>query len=768
MYNGVNSISSGQGPNSEGRLVPFEPQRLPTYPNPYSDFGGPRSPVQHTDLFADLKAVIRIAWKQRWLIVGLAIMSMVLGGVWTLLQTPLYTVKVRIQIDSQSANVVEGGDFQGQDSSGQEFLRTEYERLESSATARRVAASLKLAENENNFDDYHTLWSISSFTRLIFQWSNKTDTPNRPAVLGEGKIAAIIRANTRIKPVRGTRMVDIRYSDPNPGRAQAIANAYAKAYIDSNIDKRFQAHSYAKTFLDDQLAQLKLQLEKSEKALLEFAQREQITISQGNQSTAETNLSAANTQLNALAASRITTKQQWSQIANTKAINIPQLISNPVMAQLMERRGTLEAEYALKRKTYKPDFPAMRAIRTEIREINRRVNAQVKTIRETLREAYNAALAQEEKMKARVEELRRSVLELQKRSIQYNILKRDVDSNRRIYDSLLQRRKAVGIAGGIGANNVFVVEAAGRPKHPSSPRLSQALIYSLGFGFGLGLAIAYVRERFDTRLKSVEDLERATGLVTLGAIPKVSASAELVDVLADPHTPVAEAYRTLCSALQFSTEAGLPMSLVVTSATQGEGKSTTALALARYFANLGLKVLLVDGDLRKPSLHAKLGLDNRIGLSNYLIGASQPPDIFQRTDLPTLTFIASGPLPPDPAGLLAGSLFHSLLAVGNETFDLVIVDAPPVVGIADCLSLSNAAEGTVFVAEAGWANTNTVRDALKILRLAKGRVIGSVLTKYDAKAEGNAYGYGYGGQQVEAAPNLKRLNQREEQVTTNA
>ena len=281
-------------------------------------------------------------------------------------------------------------------------------------------------------------------------------------------------------------MVDIRYSDPNPDRAQLVANAYAKAYIEANIDKRLQSHSYAKTFLDDQLAQLKLQLEKSERALLEFAKRERISVNRQNQSTAETNLGAANAELNGLAAARIKAEQQWSQIARTNAINMPQLMSNPVIAQLLEKRGALEAEYALKRETYKPGFPAMLAIKSEIREIDRRVGAQTKTVRETLRGAYNAAVAQEAKMKARVGELRRSVLELQKRSIEYNILKRDVDSNRRIYDNLLQRRKAVGIAGGIGANNVSVVEAAGRPQHPSSPRLSRAITYSLGFGFCLG------------------------------------------------------------------------------------------------------------------------------------------------------------------------------------------------------------------------------------------------------------------------------------------
>jgi capsular exopolysaccharide synthesis family protein len=249
-----------------------------------------------------------------------------------------------------------------------------------------------------------------------------------------------------------------------------------------------------------------------------------------------------------------------------------------------------------------------------------------------------------------------------------------------LYASLLQRFKEVDIAGGVGANNVFVVDKAGLPSSPSSPRLYRALMLALGLGLGAGLAAAYLLERLDDRIRSPEQVELISGLTTLGIIPRVD---DVQEGLADRRSAIAEAYRSLCTALLFSTENGLPSSLSITSAGPGEGKSFTSISIAKHFATIGRRVLLIDADLRNPSLHIKLGGDNSIGLSNCLTGACVPPDAMQTTDIASLAFMASGPLPPNAAELLGGSRLHSLLSVASEVFDLVVVDGPPVLGLAD-------------------------------------------------------------------------------------
>ena len=557
----------------------------------------------------------------------------------------------------------------------------------------------------------------------------------------EAEAAAVILDNRAVRPVAGSRLVDVEYSDPVPARAQKIANAYADAFVASTLDKRFQANASAKTFLEDKIAQLKLRLEESEKKLLDFAQDQQIVEVNEKSSIAESNLAAANAALGNLISERTKNEQLWRQAESTAAINLPQLLSNKVIETLRGKRQELDIEYQQKLETFKPNFPAMVRIKNQIDEIDRQLAAEVQAIKDSLKAAYETSLAQEEDMKKRIEVLRQDMLDLQKRSIQYNILKREVDTNRELHASLLQRFKEVDVASGVGANNVFVVDRALLPISPSSPRFLRALLIALALGLAAGFGTAYVLERLDDKIRTVEQAELITGLSTLGVIPQV---ADVREQLADPRSALSEAYRSLCTALQFSTENGLPRSLTITSAGPSEGKSLTSLSIAKHFASLGRKVLLVDADLRNPSLHKALNTDNSTGLSNYLTGASTPPDVMQKTDVPNLAFIASGPLPPNAADLLGSPRVLSLLSIGGEVFDLIVIDGPPVLGLADAQLLSSAAAATMFVVSAGSTRTGNIRGALRRLQLSRASLIGVVLTRYDAKTAGYGYGYGYG------------------------
>jgi capsular exopolysaccharide synthesis family protein len=263
--------------------------------------------------------------------------------------------------------------------------------------------------------------------------------------------------------------------------------------------------------------------------------------------------------------------------------------------------------------------------------------------------------------------------------------------------------------------------------------------------FGLGMVAAFgtafVLDQLDDTLRSPEDVERALGFATLGIIPKVRSGLSLEAELADPRSQVSEAYRSLCTSLQLSTESGLPKTLLVTSAGPGEGKSTTCMTLSRHFASIGLKVLLVDADLRKPSLHTKFKLDNASGLTNYLTGGSTPPELLQKTDIPNLALLASGPLPPNASDLLGGSRLLSLFSVGLEVFDVIVIDSPPVMGLADAPLLSSAVAATVFVVGAGQIRTRVIQAAVKRLLFSRASLIGTVLTRFDARS---SYGYGYG------------------------
>jgi capsular exopolysaccharide synthesis family protein len=686
----------------------------------------------------------RIINKRKWLIASVIGACVAIGALTTLMKTPLYTSSARLQIDRNAPKVLKGDDVSSEEDYASEFMKTQYELLLGGAIGERVASALKLGEDADFFKPRE--FSVMGAIRGLLAAKGPSD--GRATANREVAAVGIILANRAVRPVPGSRLVDVIYSDPDPARAQTIAEAIADAFINLNIDKRFQANSYAKVFLEDQAKQLKLRLEQSEKALLEFGQKEQIVAVTEKSSIAENNLASANATLGNLASERIKNEELWKQAESAKAVNLPQFLSNAVIDGLRAKRKELETEYQEKLETFKPSYPAMVQISNKIAEIDRQMASEINAIKSALKAGYESSINQENEMKKRIESLRGEVLDLQKRSIEYNILKREVDTNRTLYDGLLQRYKEVDIAGGVGANNIFVVEKAGLPGAPSSPQMSRALLNWLAIGVGGGVGLALLLDRLDDTVRTADELERTSGFTTLGIIPKTN-SEDLAAELADPRSHISEACRSLCTSLQFATDTGLPKTIAITSSGPGDGKSTTAIMVGGHFATMGLKVLLVDGDLRKPSLHLKLGLNNGAGLTNYLTGAASPPEVLQNTHTPNLFFLASGPLPLNAADLLGSAKMHSLLSVGNEVFDLIIIDGPPVMGIADAPLLSSAVAGTIFVAASGQARTGHIRKALQRLQFARGWVIGTVLTKFDVKLEsgyssGYYHGYGYG------------------------
>ena len=693
------------------------------------------------DIAAKIRNYLHIVNKRKWLILAIAGCVLAIGTIRTLMMVPIYTSTIRLQIDRNVAKIVDSGSVTPVEGTDNEFLKTQYELLQSRSLAERAASAAALADDTNFFRPRE--FSIVASLRNLMKTNPSNANLSRSARIDAA--AAIVQGNVSVRPVAGSRLVDVSYSDPDPARSQKIVSAYADAFIASNLDKRFEANAYAKTFLEDQIKQLKLKLEQSEKIMIDFAEQEQIVATNQNSSITEENLGHANVSLGNITSERIRNEQLWRQVENSNAISLPQFLSNAVIDGLRVKRNDLVTSYQEKLETFKPGYPEMIQISNKIVEIDKQLAAEVKTIRASLKGGYESSLSQERELKARVEKLRSDVLDVQKRSIKYNILKREVDTNRGLYNDLLQRFKEVDVAGGIGSNNVFIVDKADFPGAPSSPKLFRAMLIYLLLGSFSGFGLAYILEEFDDVIDSIEEAERIGGLAMLGIIPftKIEGGAEAA--LGDARSPLSEAYRSLCTSLQFSTARGMPKSLLITSADPAEGKSVTSLAIAQHFSRLGLKVLLIDADMRSPSLHKALRADNAIGLSSCLAGIYNPPEAIQTTEIANLAFLPSGPLPPNAADLLSSSHLMSLLALSLQAFDLVIIDGPPVLGIADAPLLSNAAEATVFVIGAGIARAGSVRGALKRLDIAKSPLIGSVVTRFDAKKAGYGYGrYGYG------------------------
>ncbi|WP_024878294.1 polysaccharide biosynthesis tyrosine autokinase [Methylosinus sp. LW3] len=685
--------------------------------------------------------------KYRILVAAICAGAIFCAFVITFLMPRIYTATTTMQIDREAAKVVRIQDALVEKTDDPQFYTTQYELLKSHALAERVVSSLSLADKKGFVDVEVSL--LGRVLQGLFERREEEPENVRRRRLA---VDAVLKG-LAVQPIPMSRIVKVSFSSKSAILAQQVSAAVAENFVAMTLDRRYSASAYARTFLEEKLQQVKLKLEDSEKQLVAYAQREGIVNVDDKLSITGANLKSLNDALGAAMAQRIKEEQLWMQAQSGSGLGLPQVLDDKSIQKARERRTELMAEYQDKLGVMKPDFPEMRQLRAQIAEYDRQIREHVEFIRQAIKARYEAARDQESSFLKRIESLKADALDLRDRSIQYTILQREVDTNRSLYDGLLQQYKEVGVTGAIGTNNVSVIDKAERPKSPSSPRLLKNLGLAIVLGLLISVATIAVREFLDDTFKIPEEIEEALGLTVLGVIPLVRRDDEKArdpsysvanEVIGDPLSSMAEAYRSLRTSLQFSTATGAPKTLLVTSSRPGEGKSTTSVCIAANFAQLGMQVLLIDADMRKPSLHDILSVDNSSGLANVLTGALDASAAVTENLIYGVTFMSSGPVPPNPAELLAGPRFASLLALAREKFDIVVIDGPPVVGLADAPLLGSIVDGAVFVVDSMHTRRRVVRAAVKRLDFARTRILGCLLNKFDATNVGHSYGYAYG------------------------
>src|ERR1700738_2853462 len=403
------NIIEAAGP-SRGRLVPLAQNALATQ-GYYGRGGYPEQIPDGSEFSLKLDEYWRMLKKRGWLILSVWGAFVALSILITLMTTPLYTATARLQIDRNVGKIVEGGNVTPIEGVDFEFMKTQYELLLGRSMAERVVSALKLGEDPEFLKPRQ--FSILGAIRDLLSSKAPLDNEVSRKSTRERAAARVVLSNRVVRPLRGSRLVDISYSDPVPARAQRISAAFAEAFMTSNLDKRFRATAYARLFLDDQLKLLKLRLEESEKVLIDFAEKEQIVAVTDKSSIAEANLASANAALGILVSERIKNEQLWKQVESAKAINLQQLLTNGVIDGLRARRNALETERQEKLETFKPSYPALVQISNKLAEIDRQLAAEVNTIKGSLKSAYQSSLNQEAELKKRIESLRQAVLDLQ-------------------------------------------------------------------------------------------------------------------------------------------------------------------------------------------------------------------------------------------------------------------------------------------------------------------------------------------------------------------
>ncbi|MEW4449572.1 polysaccharide biosynthesis tyrosine autokinase [Qipengyuania sp. JC766] len=672
--------------------------------------------------------------RQKWTIAALAVLGLLAGLLITALTTPVYEATARIEVnpEAQALAEVDSQSPQGASIDGT-YLQTQEELLRTRTLRERVARELRLDAARGG------------------------DEAGAPRQRLEMAVTELERAVT-INNLPDTRLFEIVVESADPEQAAQVANAYASEFIELNIEWQLETDAYARDVLAKQIAETRSNLEDSERALVTYARnREIITLASPDQSgegesLATRSLAEVNGALIEARARRIAAQEQLRFATN----NTPS--TNAGSAALTTQLAQLRAEYQQKRDLFKPDYPEMQALQQQIASLESSLqnirNQDRSQSRDALQSAYNAALGEERQLEAQLDSLTSSALTERGESIQYNILKRDVDTNAARYDALLERFKEIGAAGTEVQNLINVVDPAAVPRSPVRPNMVINLLLGLIAGLAIGIVVAVLSGLLSTKIRGQRDVEQLLQQKFIGGIPFGEDGESVAIALNDPKTPIYESFVSVANRLRFSTSQGFPKLLSLTSTVPNEGKSSTAYGIAHILARQGRRVLLIDADLRMPTflgfergegvdaVQDQVSSNQGRGLTDVLVGEAQPSEAIVSIN-DRLHLLPSGQVPPNPAELLSSDRFANLLSEELESYDNIIVDAPPVLGLADAPIVASVVGATLFVVQFNRATSSGVRSAIQRIQDNNGSIIGVVLAQTKPEETDEAYGYGY-------------------------
>jgi len=679
----------------------------------------------------------------RWLIAILLAVGLVTGLTITMMQTPKYQATSRLEVQIPSARVFQDMELVSESSDIRAFL-TARERLKSRALAQRVVLGLGLSERATFLFPAPDFSVGNIFRRAFGASAPKALDDYTPEEREEIAINRIV-GNLTVDLVTNTSLLSINYRDQDRRIAQEIANQIAQSYIDQRVDQTGATSELARQFIQDQVGQVKAKLQASEQELVDYAKEAGITVTGAEGTLIENSMQAINASLSKAVEDRLNQERLVQQIDAGRGASLEQVLVSDGLQKLRGEIAARSAEYQQKLGTFKPGFPEMVQLQAQIKELRKQYDGGVAIITDGVRLKLDDAISREADLKQKLAEMQAEQAAYQDKNIRYTILKREVDSNRTQYQSLIGKLNEAGVASELRQQNAVIVDLAPLPRFPVSPRLSINLAIAIMLFAALAAAIIYVLELLNNTFVNPDQVEKELQLPVMGVLPEVDAEL-LVASIADPTSALSEAYRSLRTALQFSGSDGAPKTLVVTSSEPSEGKSTTVFKLARDFGVLGQKVLVIDGDLRKPNVHRQFSIDNTLGLSNLLtntVRAEDLPGVVRQTKEENVWAITSGTIPPNPADLLSSQRMAQLIERMSQRFDLVLIDAPPVVGLSDAPILSRLAHGTLLVVCANKVTRKSAKNALKRLKSAGAQVVGVALSKFSVGKFDYSYAYRY-------------------------
>jgi succinoglycan biosynthesis transport protein ExoP len=705
----------------------------------------------------ELREYWAIFMRRRWLAAMFFFAVVGVALAFTLLSPPIYSAETVLLIEPDDPEVIDikqvvGNSFAWDD----DYYTTQHEILRSRSIAGRVVRDLQLQE-EPAFvarDLGPVAWSLD-LALAPWRWISARLSDGEPSVEGdyESWLVDLYLQDLWVAPVPSSRLVRLYFQSGDPKLAARTINAHAEAYIDQGLEFRNRASKDARAFLEDKLVELRARVEESDAALNQYARLHGIVSLDDRSNLVMERLVDLNGRLSQAEAERIAREADALLIRRRRPESLPAVIQSPLVRALKEQLTELEGDYASMSRKFKPGYPRRAELEAQMLETRGRLGREIRSIVDGIESAYLAAQANERELRRRTQEQKDEALRQKDASVEYAILEHDAENSRQLYDSVRQRIKEMGISAELRASNIFVIDRAAPPLEPVWPRTGRNLAFGMLLGLMGGVVFAFLAEFLDQRLRSPEEVERLLRLPSLGAVPKTlqldsspalplaqgprrGRQATLLPARRAPgHFEVpqglTEAYRSIRTSILLSQPGEPPRTILFSSSRECEGKTTTVLHTATMFAQLGVPVLVIDADLRKPSCHRVLGVDNATGLTEALTGH---PARMQRVHVhgTPLFFLGSGATPPNPTELLGSDRMKNLLERLGKRFEHILIDAPPIMPVSDTIVLSTLVDGVVLVIDQKRAHPQTVKLARARLAYARAKVLGFVLNRVDA------------------------------------
>ena len=730
----------------------------------------PSFEADEADKVPDLLEYGRVIKKRRATILTIAFVVFTIGLFATLKEKPVYRARVLVEIQKENPDIPTLQELFQVESISDTYLETQYRILKSENLARRVIADLKLDR-------------LTEFYQPAFWWTRpKQEASLSPAVDAGGNVSpeSVIdnevlkkfQDRLDVEPLKRSRLVEVSFESNDRNLAAQVVNTLAATYIQQNLEARWQASQKASEWLSQQLLGMKSKLEKSEDDLQQYARDNGLLFLETDKGTSENivtqRLRQLQEELTKSQADRYEKESLYLLVQQGDFASLPGVFNNKLMQDLTEKLAELERERSRLTSIFNPDYPQVKEIQSQIDESQTTLSGERERAAKAITNDYRAAVGRENMLQQAFKDQQREADLIAEKSVQYNILKREADTNKQLYVGLLEKLKETGVSTSMKATNIRVIDPAYPPKKPDSPRIPLNLSLALLLGLSLGIGAAFLQEHLDNSFKTAGEIERFLQLPALASVPAIESStngnghglyARARHLANDKHrstsivpswnriegngqnTPLAEAFHELRTSVLLSTAKHPPRTLLVTSAKGGEGKTTVAANLAVSLAQLGEKVLLIDADLRRPSLHKFFGVANTSGLVNFLTGSPDWRSLLSQAAPIGLFVMPSGPVPPNPADLLSSEYMPLLIREATKEYKFVVLDSPPLLNLADSRVLATLVDGVILVVGGGITPRELVHRAYASAVDAGSHVLGATINFADAKSDYYSYGY---------------------------